>query len=270
MTTSKRISAVTFDYWNTLAHEQRGHLRDLRLGAWASILRDAGVEVTRAALEDALAATWESYLADWTANHQFDAVAGARAGIAHLGIDVAPSVATELIEAFTDAGANADLSLTPHIDGVLDEMARCGVRLGIVCDVGITGSQHLRAFLDRAGVLEHFDHWSFSDEVGVYKPDRRIFEHALDGLGVNDPSEAAHVGDLRRTDVAGARAMGMISVRYRGVFDDAHQPAADQADDQHPDDRARAGAVVTSPPDAPEGHHVLDDHRQLSDALGLL
>ena len=66
-------------------------------------------------------------------------------------------------------------------------------------------------------LLGYFDHWSFSDEVGWYKPAPEIFRHALDGLGGVAPERAAHVGDLRRTDVAGARAMGMTAVRYRGV-----------------------------------------------------
>jgi putative hydrolase of the HAD superfamily len=94
------------------------------------------------------------------------------------------------------------------------------VRIGIVCDVGMTPSTALRAHLRRHGLLEHFTHWSFSDEVGVYKPAPEIFEHALTGLGRVAPDRAAHVGDLRRTDVAGARAMGMTAVRYTGVFDD--------------------------------------------------
>jgi putative hydrolase of the HAD superfamily len=78
----------------------------------------------------------------------------------------------------------------------------------------------LLEFLERHGVLHHFDHWSFSDEVGVYKPDAAIFRHALAGLGVDDPTAALHIGDLRRTDIAGAQAIGMTAVRYAGVFDD--------------------------------------------------
>ena len=40
------------------------------------------------------------------------------------------------------------------------------------------------------------------------------------GLEIDDFATVVHVGDLRRTDVAGARAMGMETVRFRGVFDD--------------------------------------------------
>ena len=78
----------------------------------------------------------------------------------------------------------------------------------------MTPSTSLRRQLERHGLLDYFDHWSFSDEVGWYKPAPQIFEHALAGLGVTEPARAAHVGDLRRTDVAGARAHGLLSVRY--------------------------------------------------------
>jgi FMN phosphatase YigB (HAD superfamily) len=57
------------------------------------------------------------------------------------------------------------------------------------------------------------------------------------------------VGDLRRTDIVGARAMGMTAVRYRGANDDPEIETAD-------------GTVV-------EGDHVIDDHAQLLAVLGL-
>ena len=53
------------------------------------------------------------------------------------------------------------------------------------------------------------------------------------GLGVDDPAEIAHVGDGRRTDVAGALAMGMVAVRATWFADrgpetgpEAHHVAA--------------------------------------------
>ena len=72
---------------------------------------------------------------------------------------------------------------------------------------------------------------------------------ALAGLGGVDPAEAAHIGDLRRTDVAGARGIGMRAVRYRGVFDDPGR--ADDGSDQV------------------EGDAVIDDHADLLAALDL-
>ncbi|HEX2849904.1 MAG TPA: HAD hydrolase-like protein, partial [Acidimicrobiales bacterium] len=66
----------------------------------------------------------------------------------------------------------------------------------------------------------------------------------LGGLGGVVPERAAHIGDLRRTDVAGALGMGMLSLRYTGVFDDADF-------------------------DGPDAHHVLASHADLPAILGV-
>ena len=79
------------------------------------------------------------------------------------------------------------------------------------------------------GLLGHFSGWAFSDEVGHYKPAPQIFEAALSGLGA-EPGDAAHVGDLRRTDIAGAAAIGMTTVRYRGLHDDRGEDGGGEAD----------------------------------------
>jgi putative hydrolase of the HAD superfamily len=91
-----------------------------------------------------------------------------------------------------------------------------GIRLGIVCDVGLTDSQILRRRLAWFGVLDSFDAFAFSDETGWFKPAPGAFEPALAGLGVT-PDETAHVGDNERTDVAGAKALGMVAVQYTGL-----------------------------------------------------
>jgi len=65
--------------------------------------------------------------------------------------------------------------------------------------------------LRQLGLLDLVDSVWISDEVGFRKPDPRIFEVALEEVGV-DPAEAAHVGDSPAKDVAGANAAGLTSV----------------------------------------------------------
>ena len=238
------IEAVTFDYWNTLVYEERGHLRNRRLDAWAGILEDGGFAVERQQLELVFDASWERYVSAWTANEQYVAVQAAEDAIIDLGFDLPSDVRDMLSDAFGRAGDEAELHLTDGIEDCLHTLKDAGVRLGIICDVGFTPSAVLREHLIRRGVLPLFDHWSFSDDVGAYKPSPVIFNDALEGLGGVAPERTAHVGDLRRTDVAGALGMGMIAVRYTGVFDDDTEPE-------------------------PEGDHVIDDHRKLPAVLGL-
>jgi putative hydrolase of the HAD superfamily len=64
------------------------------------------------------------------------------------------------------------------------------------------------AALAAAGLLDAFEFVIDSGEVGVEKPDPRIFQIALDRLGVS-PAAALYVGDLYEVDVVGARAAGL-------------------------------------------------------------
>jgi len=59
---------------------------------------------------------------------------------------------------------------------------------------------------------EVFDVLIFSAEVGLAKPDRRIYELALDRLHVN-PAEAVFVDDMQG-NVEAAQAIGMVGIRY--------------------------------------------------------
>jgi HAD superfamily hydrolase (TIGR01549 family) len=238
------VEAVTFDFWNTLVYEERGHLRGRRLEAWAGVFEDVGFAVERSRLDAAFDASWDRYVESWKANEQFAAAQGAEAVLESLGFDVPPDVRSKLVEEFGRAGDSAELHLTEGVVEALEALKDAGLRLGIICDVGFTPSVTLREHLIRHDVLPLFDHWSFSDDVGAYKPSPVIFQHALDGLGAPAPERVAHVGDIRRTDVAGAQAMGMISVRYTGISDDTSQPE-------------------------PEADHVIAHHAELVAALGI-
>ena len=238
------IEAVTFDFWNTLVYELRGDLRGRRLEAWSGLLEEAGFALERQQLEAVYDETWEAYVASWQANQQFQSAQAAERIIEQLGFDVPPDVRDALVDAFGRAGEHAELILADGVQECLVTLKAAGLKLGIICDVGFTASAMLRDHLIRHGLLPLFDHWSFSDEVGAYKPAPVIFEHALEGLGGPVPERVAHVGDLRRTDVAGALAMGMVAVRYTGISDDDSQPE-------------------------PEAHHVIAHHADLPTVLGI-
>ena len=50
-----------------------------------------------------------------------------------------------------------------------------------------------------------------ASDLGIAKPDPRIFRHAASQLGV-PPERCVFVGDLRDTDALGAAAVGMIAL----------------------------------------------------------
>jgi FMN phosphatase YigB (HAD superfamily) len=239
------IEAVTFDFWETLIHEAPLTMRGGQIRGWVEALHTAGIDVTREDVAAALAANWEVFDERWAANDgQHTPVDAVAFMCGHLGLDVPDALRRDLVDVFTRVGETAPLELAPGIQECLLRLREAGVATGIVCDVGMTPAPTLRLRLERHGVLEHFGGWAFSDETGWFKPAPEAFAPVLQALGVSDPTRVAHVGDRRRTDVAGARALGMVSVRYAGWYDD---PAENGA----------------------EADHVLTDHRDLCATLGL-
>ncbi|MBS1886531.1 MAG: HAD family hydrolase [Actinobacteria bacterium] len=212
------IRAVTFDFWNTIAAEPvRGAMQEARLAAVLGACRDRGVEAEDERVEASLTAVVRGREEAWAEGRHVSPAEGAALLAAALGVD---GEAGEAIgAAFLEAGRGSRLALAPEIGATLGRLREEGIALGIVCDAGFTGGAILREFLEAEGLLGHFSGWGFSDEVGTYKPAPEIFAAALGMIGAA-PGDAVHVGDLRRTDIAGARGFGMGSVRYRGLVDD--------------------------------------------------
>jgi FMN phosphatase YigB (HAD superfamily) len=221
------MKAVTYDFWNTLMWESPGAMRSLRRTTIEMVIEDLGLELETEEIERELGVISDRHQAHWKRGEMYLPAHG----VEHFGEALAggslPSEHREKLgEAVLLLSARPELNVAEGVGETLRELKSAGIKLGIICDVGLTPSTVLRDSLDRAGLLELFDGWAFSDDVGHYKPSAAIFEHALGQLGV-EPGDAAHVGDLRRTDVAGARAMGMTSVRYHGVADDPEDGAPD-------------------------------------------
>lgn len=241
--------AVTFDFWQTLVAESPGQMRAMQLERWGTTLADAGQHRSPEEIEAAFAANWERFEERWHTNAGPYTPADAVAFVTtHLDITPVDGLHEDLLEHFRIVGETAELRVAPGLEGCLGTLREAGVRLGIVCDVGLTSSPTLRARLDGFGVLGSFDAWSFSDETGWFKPASEAFMPVLEALGV-DPTDAAHVGDNARTDVAGAKALGMIAVQYLGLATDPPRYPS-----QRPSELA---------------DHVIDDLATLPKVLGI-
>ena len=95
-----------------------------------------------------------------------------------------------LNEAFLNAMADICAPL-PGAVSLLDSL-KGKVKLGIITN-GFTALQQIR--LERTGLRDHFDALVISEEVGVPKPDPRIFDYALAQAGNPDRDRVLMVGD---------------------------------------------------------------------------
>src|SRR5215467_8944834 len=215
--------AVTFDFWNTLFRpsEDALHVRARRLAPW--------LRTSEEAVHAALVEGVERHVAEWRAGRCWGAGELARVLLNRFSVDGQYGRLDELTRLIEISGVG--LGERP-VEGAMEAVTKLrvgGLKLGVISDTGFSPGRVLRGFLSRAGLLHRFEPaaLTFSDEVGVPKPNPRIFRAALGALGV-EPSQAVHVGDLRATDVAGARAAGMRSVRFMGCHNDGSAgPEAD-------------------------------------------
>ena len=99
------------------------------------------------------------------------------------------------------------LRLYPHVREVLD-MLRERYPLAVVTDAQ---SAYARAELHKVGLLDYFDPIVVSGDHGYRKPDRRLFQLALDGMGVA-AEHALYVGNDMHRDIFGAQEAGMTAV----------------------------------------------------------
>jgi putative hydrolase of the HAD superfamily len=128
-----------------------------------------------------------------------------------------------LAEEMTDRFSDLELTYRCPGDGchTLTELRARGYGLGLLTNRHNVGRFH--ELLDQMDLWPYFDLVLASGEVGIQKPDPRIFDAALDRLGAQ-AEESLYVGDNYWADVVGARRAGLTPVLL-----DAHHlfPEAD-------------------------------------------
>ena len=87
---------------------------------------------------------------------------------------------------------------------VIRELRQRGIKTAIVTNIIPERIASQRQKIINLGIAEYFDAIVISGEFGIHKPDRRIFDHAAELLGVSN-EECLFVGDDPDSDVAGAR-----------------------------------------------------------------
>jgi putative hydrolase of the HAD superfamily len=122
-----------------------------------------------------------------------------------------PTVSEERILAAVESRRRRfEIGLVGIEEGILaalDRVRAAGIRTALVSDAGADDVECWQ----RSPLRERLDAIVFSYQVGVRKPDPRIYERALDAIDVR-PGSAIFVGDGGSDEHRGARAVGMKTV----------------------------------------------------------
>ncbi len=223
------IKAITFDFWNTL-YTAAAYAHPLRRRFLRSLLDKHQIDLDDEQLDTAEAMARDEWNRVWREDYRTPSAAEwVRMMLAELNVRL-PAADFEALAAYYDRSLlEADPGPT-LIAGARETIGRLAhtYRLGIISDSGLSTGCTLREFLIRDQIIDRFACLTFSDELGVSKPHSRAFLSTLHCLGAQ-PHEAVHLGDLIRSDIAGARAAGMRAVRLAACYDDPDRSVAPDA-----------------------------------------
>ncbi|NBC16979.1 MAG: HAD-IA family hydrolase [Bacteroidetes bacterium] len=223
------IRALTIDFWNTIVVARTGGERrqQQRFEQLRRVVQQHRPDASDDLITDAYRTAVDRFDHSWREQQHTPRTSDLVAVIWEtLGFDVEDAVHRETVRVFEEGLLHGSPDFA---EGLEDALAWAAGRypLGIISDTMFSPGRVIRQLLDARGVRQHFQSFVFSDETGFSKPDVRAFEQAAQGLGVA-PSELAHIGDLRRTDVAGARTADAGAILFTGVrTDDDPAPEPD-------------------------------------------
>lgn len=103
--------------------------------------------------------------------------------------------------------------------------------------------------LRNCGLEEWFDIVVLSDDIGINKPDRRLFSYAMERSGILSPTAHLMIGDNAVSDIGGALGAGWEAIHYMATADA----------ETHPECSVRVGCLQ-------EIIHILDNSRQSAES----
>jgi putative hydrolase of the HAD superfamily len=200
----RRIRAMFFDAGNTLMRMDYGALAEevTRLGVPVDADRVRSAELRARVRLDAWLARGVSTESEQTGSIYLEYV------LEDLGVTdpAAVRVVGEWRRRYNPP-AGVWTALDPDVEGALSLLRERGVRAAVISN----SDGSVRSILAGLGLGSQLEFVLDSGELGVEKPNRRIFEIALERAGVG-PDEAVYIGDLYSVDVLGARSAGIDGI----------------------------------------------------------
>jgi HAD superfamily hydrolase (TIGR01549 family) len=139
-------------------------------------------------------------------------------------LDCGDTLADERTEIKDPNGVTLKADLIPGAADMVRAIKQHGYPLALVAD-GPTGT--FQNILTQHHLYDSFDTFAISEQVGILKPDAKMFTTALDQLNIQkqDYHRVIMVGNNLERDIKGANALGIISVFLSWSDKRTHIPA---------------------------------------------
>lgn len=222
----ENIKAVLFDVDGTLFDRSLAQRKvlDIIVRQFPRVFDAFGIERVAKAFADSDRITTE----DFEAGVPSDGLRRKRSRLFLQLLDLRKDLADAITEIYVRDYPTVDASMAGAVP-LVKELSRRFI-VGVVSN-GLPDVQYRK--LEAIGLQQVLSCIVLSEEIGIRKPDPRIFHHAARLLQLQ-PSECLYAGDSYASDIVGAKASGMLTCWLkRGQL-------------VTPDERARADFVISS------------------------
>lgn len=209
------IKAITFDCWDTLIADDES--RSVKKKEYFTLLFNENGFPTTSDEMDVLfskeAKLFENHIIEhWKTQNSRARV---KTIVKLSGVKLPASEIVKLADYGDRIALEYPPPVVPGIEEVLEVLSKT-YTLGVICNTGWHSAGTVRQLLEDSDLVKYFSHLTFSDEAGVAKPHKQIFEYTLKKLG-HKTQEAVHIGDSEYSDIVGAKKAKMRAILFSGV-----------------------------------------------------
>ncbi|KAA3662668.1 MAG: HAD family hydrolase [Calditrichaeota bacterium] len=221
------IKGLTFDLWDTVFIDDSDEAKREAAGRptkpverrqlvhqFINKHKPVSLEMVTAVYDAADAAfrkIWHEQFVTWTVHERLSIL------LKGLKVELPENEMTELVRLHEEM----ELEFKPDfIAGVHDPIRTLSekYKLCVISDTIFSPGRVLRELLASENILEFFDGFVFSDEIGYSKPHPEVFKNAAQILGLQ-MNELVHIGDREHNDIKGAHKHGLKAVLCTAAID---------------------------------------------------
>ena len=209
------FSTITIDFWQTLYDNANGGKRSAqRKESLIEAISAENPAPDLAKVESAYTSLWEYFDHHWLGSQRTPTSTEMIAVLLQeLGVSLSAERTHHLVKVFENGILDHPPSLFPGVREGLEHLAS-HAQLALISDTAFSPGSILHRLMEQDNIAHYFDAFIFSDETGLAKPHPEAFNMAMTSLG-GKPETSVHIGDIERTDIRGAKGVGMQAILYR-------------------------------------------------------
>ena len=221
------IKVITFDLWDTVfidesdepkrkaagrlsKYDERRHLVFEYANKHKEVSKEL-VDTVYHTTDLAFSKVWHEQFVTWEISERLEII------FKSLGVAL---TADEMAE-ITRLHEEMELEFKPDfIEGVADAIKELhkDYSLAVISDAIVSPGSVLRKILESQDLLQYFDHFVFSDEIGNAKPEPVVFNSVYEKFNIQ-PDELVHIGDREHNDILGPIKMNSHAILCTAAID---------------------------------------------------